>query len=368
MIELFKNWSKKYLSDPQVIILALFLAIGFVLVFTLGNMLTPVIAAMVIAYLLEGLVGRLEKLGSRRITGVILVFCIFMACLLTLLVILLPMLVEQVRQLVSELPNMVQSTRKALKALPLQYPDLVSQEQIRQVLESVASQVTDLSQKIISISLASVKGVITFVVYLVLVPLLVFFFLKDKDKIRNWFRKFLPRERHLASSVWQEVNLQMGNYVRGQFLRFLIVWAVTYLTYLILGLNYSMLAGFVVGLSTVIPYIGATLVTIPIAMFALFQWGWSSDAFYAIAAYGVLQLFDGNLLAPLLLSGVVNLHPVAIIVAVLVFGGIWGIWGLFFAIPLATLFNAVLNAWIARLNIQENPQEPDSSEETEISK
>jgi len=130
-----------------------------------------------------------------------------------------------------------------------------------------------------------------------------------------------------------------------------------------------MLAGFLVGLSTVIPYIGATLVTIPIALFALFQWGWGSELVYALSAYGILQLLDGNLLAPLLLSGVVNLHPVAIIIAVLVFGGLWGVWGLFFAIPLATLFNAVINAWFVRIEyrrrLQENQQQPQTQQMTE---
>ena len=360
MIDLFKNWIKRYLSDPQVIILVLLLALGFVLVFTLGNMLAPVIAALVIAFLLEGLVGRLQKMGVKRITGVMLVFCIFMACLVALLVILLPMLVNQVRQLVAELPRMVQSTREALTNLPIRHPELVSQEHIRQILDSFASQITDMGQGLFFLSLASVRGLITFVVYLVLVPLLVFFFLKDKFKIVAWIRKFLPRERHLASSVWQEVNRQMSNYVRGQFLRFLIVWGATYVTYLALGLNYSMLVGLLVGLSTVIPYIGAVTVTVPVALFALFQWGWSPQTVYAMIAYGVLHLLDGNLLAPLLLSGVVNLHPVAIIVAVLVFGGLWGIWGLFFAIPLATLFNAVINAWLIRLEYQRRIQQDQS--------
>jgi putative permease len=65
-------------------------------------------------------------------------------------------------------------------------------------------------------------------------------------------------------------------------------------------------------------------------------------------AYAIIQILDGNLLAPLLLSEVVNLHPVAIVVAVLLFGGLWGLWGLFFAVPLATLINAVIKAWMER--------------------
>jgi putative permease len=109
-------------------------------------------------------------------------------------------------------------------------------------------------------------------------------------------------------------------------------------------MNFSMVLSLMVGLSVLVPYVGVTVVFLPVALFAYFQWGLTTDFFYALIAYSVIQLLDGNLLAPLLLSEVVDLHPVAIIVAVLLCGGLWGIWGLFFAIPLATLAHAVLKA------------------------
>jgi len=100
-----------------------------------------------------------------------------------------------------------------------------------------------------------------------------------------------------------------------------------------------------VGLSVIIPYIGATLVTIPVVAVAFFQWGIGPSFYWVLGAYGVIQLLDGNVLVPLLFSEAVNLHPVAIIIAVLFFGGVWGVWGVFFAIPLATLVSAIVSAW-----------------------
>ncbi|KOO09875.1 permease, partial [Vibrio xuii] len=94
------------------------------------------------------------------------------------------------------------------------------------------------------------------------------------------------------------------------------------------------------GLSVLIPYIGAAAVTVPVAMVGLFQWGLSPDFYWLLLAYGIIQALDGNVLVPVLFSEAVNLHPVAIIIAVLVFGGLWGFWGVFFAIPLATLVKA----------------------------
>jgi putative permease len=115
-----------------------------------------------------------------------------------------------------------------------------------------------------------------------------------------------------------------------------------------MGLNFSMLLGFLVGISVLVPYVGAVVMTFPVALVAYFQFGWSGDLAWIIVAYGIIQALDGNVLVPLLFSEVVNLHPIAIIVAVLFFGGIWGFWGVFFAIPLAILFQAVLKAWPRR--------------------
>ena len=138
---------------------------------------------------------------------------------------------------------------------------------------------------------------------------------------------------------------QLANYVRGKVVEIAIVGVTAYVLFLILGLNYPALLAMIVGLSVLIPYIGATLATIPVALVGYVQWGLGTDFYTLIIAYFILQALDGNVLVPLLFSEAVNLHPVAIIIAVLIFGGLWGFWGVFFAIPLATLLKAILNAW-----------------------
>jgi putative permease len=175
--------------------------------------------------------------------------------------------------------------------------------------------------------------------------LLVFFFLKDRDLIIDWVKRYLPKHRRIADKVWREVDRQISNYVRGKFWEILLIWAVSYLAFYAFDLNYAMLLGMLVGLSVIVPYIGASVVTVPVLLIAWFQWGWSPKFGWLAAAYFLIQGLDGNVLVPLLFSEVVNLHPVAIIVAILVFGGLWGFWGVFFAIPLATLVQAILTAW-----------------------
>lgn len=249
---------------------------------------------------------------------------------------------------------MIASGRKELMQLPEKYPEFISREQIQLVLDYLTAEVTRWGQYLFTISLASVRGAITFLVYLILVPLMIFFFLKDKGIILNWFARFLPEERRLAAQVWNEVNHQISNYVRGKIWEILIIWWVSFIAFKFLNLPFALLLSFFVGLSVLVPYIGATVMFLPVGLIAFFEWGWGSQLAYTMLALAVIQALDGNLLVPLLLSGVVNLHPVAIIVAVLLFGGLWGIWGLFFAIPLGTLFHAVIRAWFSTLKGQED--------------
>ncbi len=344
-MQLIIDWFKRTFSDPQLVVLLTLLLVGFVIIVTMGNMLMPVLASIVVAYLLEGLVVQCVRLGMPRMVAVIIVFVLFLVALGALLFVLMPRLSLQVSQLVQQLPNMLSQGQQALMLLPEKYPDLVSVDQVEALISAMGREFGNMGQRVLSWSLASVVGVITILVYLVLMPLLVFFFLKDKSLIIGWIANLLPEDRKIALRVWKEVDKQISNYVRGKFVEIIVVWSVSYATFTILGLQYAMLLGVVVGLSVIIPYIGATVVTFPVLLVGWFQWGWSADFGWLAFAYFVIQALDGNALVPLLFSEVVSLHPVAIIVAILVFGGFWGFWGVFFAIPLATLVNAVIQAW-----------------------
>jgi len=348
MINMFRDWFNRRFSDPQIIILWLFLVSGFLFIFLLGEMLTPVFAGLIIAYLLEGIVGTLQKLKIPRNISVFLSFILFIICSLLLLVGLLPLISQQIGQLISDLPTMISNTQKQLMQLPERYPEFISEFQINNLISFLKSELTRLGQAALFFSVASVKSLITVLVYFVLVPFLVLFFLKDKALILDWLKGFLPKNRDLATEVWNEVNQQISNYIRGKIWEILIVWSASYITFTILHLDYAMLISLFIGLSVLIPYIGATVMTLPVALIAFFQWGFSPELTKIVIAYGIIQVIDGNILVPLLLSGVVNIHPVAIIVAVLVFGGLWGIWGLFFAIPLATLVHAVIKTWFIK--------------------
>jgi putative permease len=345
MFKVLRDWIQRYFSDEEAVVLAVLLFLAFTAVLTLGGMLAPVLAGMVLAYLMQGLVVTLERLRMPGGVAVGLVFALFMGILLVFIVVVVPLLWHQLITLFNELPGMLAKWQSLLLLLPERYPHLVSDEQVLQAIEVARGEIGKFGQWALTFSLSSLPLLVNVMIYLVLVPILVFFFLKDREMIGQWVRGYLPRERALITRVAHEMNRQIANYIRGKVIEIFICGGVTYIGFVVLGLNYAALLALLVGVSVVVPYVGAVVVTVPVMLIALFQWGWSDQFIYLMAVYGIIQTLDGNVLVPLLFSEAVNLHPVAIICAVLLFGGLWGFWGVFFAIPLATLFKAVLDAW-----------------------
>lgn len=360
MFEVISNWYKRYFSDPHAVLLALLLIFGFTIILTMGDMLAPALAAIVIAYLLEDIVNACRhRFKLSRMPAVIVVFSGFMTFVFFILFGMVPLISRQIKELLRELPNYISQGKEAILSLS-QY-GLMTKQQVTNVAEKIDSEIAQTGQALLTASLSSIPDMITILVYLILVPLLIFFFLKDKWVILGWLSRFLPPERRMASQVWEEMDLQLGNYVRGKVWEILIVAAVCVVVFGAMGLKYAILLSVLVGLSVLVPYIGAAVVTIPVALIAYVQWGWTSDFAYLMVAYSIIQALDGNVLVPLLFSEVVNVHPVAIIVSILVFGGLWGFWGVFFAIPLATLVGATLRAFARAPEHTGTSSDPDQS-------
>jgi len=338
------GWIRRQIANPQIVILTLSVLSVAAAIYVFGGMLAPLLAAVVIAYLLEGLVERIERRKVPHLPAVLIVFFVFFTFMVFTAFGLLPMLIRQVAQLIQQVPAMITALQEQLTLLPSR-TSMITDDQVQELVSGVGAQILGAGQYVLSYSMSSLITVITIGVYLVLLPVLVFFLLKDKDEILLWCAGFLPRERPLLNQVWAEVDRQIGNYARGKVWEILIVGITTYVVFSFLGLQYALLLSVVTGFSVLVPYIGAAVVGVPVAGVAFFQWGVTGEFVWTLVAYGVIQFLDGNLLVPLLFSEAVNLHPVAIIAAVLVFGGMWGFWGVFFAIPLATVIQALLRAW-----------------------
>lgn len=345
MIPIFRNWMDRYFHNEEAVLLLVLLAIFFVVIYTMGGDIGPVLVAIIIAFLMQGIVQWLKEWNVPHLLAVSIAVILFISFMVATLVFLIPVVWDQFTRLFSELPDMLFEGRQLLLLLPEKYPSLVNIEQVEQLNRHLSNELAIFGQTVLSFSLANLPVLFIILIYFVMVPLLLFFFLKDGQSMLAWVGSLLPRERPVMKQVWLEMNQQIANYVRGKVVEILVVASISFLAFVILDLKFALLLALAVGLSVLIPYIGAVVVTIPVLLIGYFQYGFGYDLLILTIVYLVIQGFDGNVLVPVLFSEAVKLHPVAIILAVLVFGGLWGFWGVFFAIPLATLVKAITNAW-----------------------
>ncbi|MEE2732775.1 MAG: AI-2E family transporter [Pseudomonadota bacterium] len=363
MFQIFTDWYKEYFSNKEAVVLILLLTAGLTVVVTMGQVLAPVLTAIVLAYLLQGLINYMVGHKIPPLAAFIFTYVLFFTAQMAFLFVLVPLTWGQlVRFLNEQVPRILSEANAFLTVLPERYPDLVSEQWVNEISAMTTTTLKSVGESVVTFSLANIPNLMGILIFLVLVPLLVFFFLKDKDRLISSVVELLPADRPFITRVMSEMDVQISNYVRGKAMEIIITGGVTYITFVILGVNYAALLGLLVGLSVVVPYIGATVVTIPVAVAAYFQFGWGSEFMWVMVAYGIIQALDGNVLVPVLFSEAVNLHPVSIITAVLVFGGFWGLWGVFFAIPLATLVKAVFTSWprepLPELLADKEPLEP----------
>ncbi|MCL6270250.1 AI-2E family transporter [Sansalvadorimonas sp. 2012CJ34-2] len=356
MFKVIRGWIHRYFSDEEAIVLVLLLASALLVILFFGSILAPVFAGLGFAFILQGVVSWQERHGVPHMLAVSVTFLMFLAIFLAVILLMMPLIWEQGTTLLNELPRMLAKGEDMLQHLPDEYPGFISEAQVNAWVQTASEQFAHFGQWLVSFSISKLPNVVGILIYVVLVPILVFFFLKDRKPLLRWISGMLPDERRMIDQVSEEMSEQIVNYIRGKVIEIFIVGITTYVAFVWLELNYAALLALLVGLSVVIPYIGAAVVTIPVAAIGLFQFGLEHQFYVLMIVYGVIQALDGNVLVPLLFSEAVNLHPVAIIIAVLMFGGIWGFWGVFFAIPLATLIKAVLTAWPKAIPKQlENP-------------
>ncbi|MDC0028055.1 AI-2E family transporter [Gammaproteobacteria bacterium] len=344
MKNLLEKFMARFFSNEESIFFGLLLLLSSIFILLFGDILLPVFISIVIAFLLNGLLKSFESLKISSTISLILTLVIFFGFYLSIFI-TLPSLGSQINSLLQNLPTIVVAFQETLGELAVTYGDVFSEEDINSLFLNFSDQVNNL----LSQALGQLAGTISFmfsaVLYAILIPIMVFFFLKDKTILLPMLTGFLPKKRGFMNSVFFEMNGQLYNYVTGKVIEMIIVALCSYVVFSLFGLPYAVLMAILVGLSVVIPFFGAILVTIPVAFLGLYEWGLNSQFLWFMSSYLLIQVLDGNVLVPFLFSTRNNLHPVVIIITILFFGGIWGFWGLFFAIPLATFIKAIVNSW-----------------------
>ena len=344
MANLIRAWCDKNFSHPDAIKIIVLITSFFLVIFFVGSFLTPVAISIILAYLLDGIIQKLYQFKVPKILSTCIVSCAAVGIVLVISLVLLPALWDQMAKLVQDIPDLISKGKVFVISFFEKYPEYSYTEIIESIFTNFNKEITAFSQFIITFSLASIPNIIILGIYLIMIPLLVLFFLIDKDKIIKAMKNYFSENSQLIK-IGHEINSKLGSYVRGKVIEMGIVALVASVTFVILGLEYALLLGCLVGISVFIPFVGAIFVTIPIIIIGLLQWGADSQFLWLCILYSIILFLDANVLVPFLFSGAMKMHPLTIIIAILLFGGLWGVWGVFFAIPLAVIIKSVLYMW-----------------------
>ncbi len=349
--------ARELLTNPRLLALASVLAFSVLLIVFLGKPLSPFFIALVIAYFLEGGVRRVRLYKDHRPLAVTVVYLLFLLAYVMALLGPLQLAARQALQLGRNAPAILEKLHRVALSWPAYLEGLVPLDRQEQLTALLAEKVRDAGEALIARSLAAIPEATTWAVYAFLVPLIVFFLLKDKERLLRGFMRLMPRERELVDRVWLEVEGKIANYVHGKVWEILIVGTVTAVVFFLLDFRYPAMLGLVSGLSVLIPFVGAIAVAVPVLVLGYAQWGAGPELGWLMLAYAVIQGVDGNILVPLIFSEAVKLHPLLILLGVVVFGSLWGFWGVFFAIPLATLAKSLLEVVLELRAQQESAAE-----------
>ena len=303
MIKYLKQWYDANFTDPNQVSLALILIFSIFITYILIQTISPILVAIVLAYMLEGLVQNLMKTTNiMRNISVIIVFFIFLVVSILTLFMLIPLLLDQLTLFVKSLPEIFDKSKNLILGM-YDKNEYIPKDYIDKIFLGLQGETSKLGNSIFAFSLASAGGLFAIIVYTILVPIMIFFMLFDKESINGWIAKFFPQKLELTQKAYTELNLKIGNYIRCKFIEIVIVWIASFILFVLLDLNYSLLLSFLCGVSVIIPYVGMIAVTIPIILVSYFQWGIAPEFWYVLIGHLLIQAIDGNVVVPILFFG-----------------------------------------------------------------
>ena len=323
-------------------------SILLIFLWLLGDILLPFVLGAAIAYLLDPIVDRLERLGTGRVLGTILILMAAFFVLFFIFLLLIPLAIDQFRLLAAAAPDLVTS----VQALVLNQIASISPES--EALSSTVSNLSTMAQEKLGIIFGSVMAsaisLIDVIMLMVITPVVAVYLLVDWDRILEKINELLPLDHaSVVRSLASEIDSTLSAFVRGM-IAVCLVLGIYYATALsLIGLEFGLIIGFIAGLVSFIPYVGALLGGVLAIGLALIQfWGDFELVALVVGVFIVGQIFEGNILTPKLVGNSVGLHPVSLILALSLFGAFFGFIGLLLAVPLAASAGVILRFFIKK--------------------
>ncbi|MEJ6478312.1 MAG: AI-2E family transporter [Octadecabacter sp.] len=313
----------------------------------LGDVILPFVLGGAVAYFLDPVADRLEAWGLSRIMATVTITLVGILLFVIAILLVIPTLVEQTGQLINTAPDLFTRLQAWLttKFPQLMDADSMIRHQLVAIGETIQSKGGDLINSVVS----SAMSLVNVMVLIVVVPVVTFYLLLDWDNMVAKIDDLLPRDhapvvRELAS----QIDNTLASFIRGQGTVCLVLGSYYAISLMLVGLNFGLVVGFIAGLITFIPYIGALVggtLAIGLALFQFWgEWGWIA----AVGGIFVLgQFLEGNVLTPKLVGKSVGLQPVWLLFALAVFGSSFGFVGMLVAVPVAAMLGVVARFGIA---------------------
>ena len=333
LINLFKS--------QQLMFLFTVLTIGFFSLWVVGDLSSFILTSIVLAFLFRPVHVYFTKIGIPKGISVVTTFLIVVLIAFLFLLLFIPLFISEAQRYITELPSF------SFLQGPLR--DFLAQ--INAPIESIdgaqslLSNITGLAGDAVSFGLSRIQETWNLFLGITLVPIFLFFWLWDTDTLSSGFSTLVPKKRKFLVRVWNETNHNVQNYFKGKFIEVVVVGVVGSIMFWALGLDSPVLIGTILGLSQFIPFFGPVFMTFPILAVSLAQFGFDPYVLIIFFAFVVLQFIDGNIFLPILMSGVVKLPAVVVLLSVFFFGAIFGIWGIFFAVPLSSFIKSIMDNW-----------------------
>jgi predicted PurR-regulated permease PerM len=355
-------------ANSQVRIWSIVAVVLLALLWTLGDVILPFVLGAAIAYLLDPLADWFEAHGFSRAVGVSIITLLGLLIFGLTILLVIPTLVEQAAALFASIPDLIEQSQEFLRT---NFPSLGDSEStIRQSLDSLGQIISSKGQELLQGALSSVSGVVGILVLLVIVPVVSFYLLLDWDRLVARIDDLLPRDHaDTIRKLAREIDATLAGFIRGQGTVCFLLGVYYSIALVLAGLDFGLVVGAVAGLLTFIPYIGS-LVGGGLAIgLALFQfWGeWGQIAIIA-AIFFSGQMIEGNILTPKLVGGSVGLHPVWLLLALSVFGSLFGFVGMLVAVPVAAVIGVLVRFLTAQYKqgplYTGTPSDPGTSDTT----
>ncbi len=320
----------------------LFIGASLIGIYLLQPILTPFLVGIVLAYLMDPIVDRLEVLGVGRTAGVLLVFLVFLSLLAGILLIALPVLIREIGSLIRNIPHFVvllqETTGPFLSETFGVDPFNFNLDSLTAKLAENWKETGGIVGRVLSTVTASGMALLATVASIALTPVVAFYLLRDWDGIMQSLQEMIPRNMVEASvNLVNECDEVLSAFLRGQMLIMILLGCIYAFGLTLVGLDLSFLIGMLAGLASIVPYLGFFVGIVAAAIAAAFQFQDMIHLVYIAIVFGIGQMLEGTVLTPWLVGDRIGLHPVAVIFAVLAGGQLFGFIGILLALPVAAV-------------------------------